>query len=54
MENEHSVLFRSRDRDRYYRRKSKKTFKGFLRVVEARGSMSLDMLLDLTVIWPSL
>lgn len=54
MENEHSLLFRSRDSNRYHRRKSKKTFKGSLRVVEARGIMSLDMLLDLTVIWPSL
>ena len=47
MENEHSLLFRSRDSNRYHRRKSKKTFKGSLRVVEARGIMSLDMLLDL-------
>lgn len=54
MENEHSLQFRSRDSNRYHRRNSKKTFKGSLRVVEARSSMSLGMLLDLTVIWPSL
>ena len=51
---EYCLLFRGRDRDRYHRWKSRKTIKESLRVVEARGNMSFDVLLDLIATWSNL